>query len=491
MGQVLTPSESARGARTARHGLLLFVSLLIITCAVYPAHGAPEMFQAKQPTIAEQNRLVPPKEALHGADWLKAQGVQQGLDQLDLGADSKGHPIKFEISSDGEGVQIRLSGSQLENAFAADKANGGIVAKLKKKNDTAKGASGLTVADLFGPKFAAYDPENRGTAEAKGRGFGLGKFAKLNELAGGGRDHYLKGSNLYPSDLRTIEQNAPVIKLLAEGKSDEANKLYSSMHTSVADADLGTSDPAKIALIQKLNGAMDNLTAQEQSGAKTLHFKAENSSIVAHLDDSQTANIDKVLQTMGPDKLFETGSSISSQEIEQFSGPLKIAIDTGDAQKVGAYQKYKGLNDLNLPRRSGNEIPVAPSTDSSPQRATPSAPVNSAAKESAPAATATPADTPGEPVRVSAEEAEKLLISRPQPCYQMLAKASRVQGAVKLEFTVTVDGTVKDVKVLSGHPLLKDCAGGSVEKSKYRPYLVNGQQTAMRTTTEIVFRLNQ
>jgi hypothetical protein len=59
--------------------------------------------QAQQPSVVEQNRVVPPRDAINGADWLKMQSVQQGLDQLDLGADSKGHPIKFEISKDGAG----------------------------------------------------------------------------------------------------------------------------------------------------------------------------------------------------------------------------------------------------------------------------------------------------------------------------------------------------------------------------------------------------
>jgi hypothetical protein len=348
--------------------LLLFVSL----CVGSQAMPGP---QAQPPTVVEQSRVVSPKDAVNGADWLKAQGVQQGLDQMDLGADKNGKPIKFEISKDGEGVQIKLTGSGLDNSLAADKTGGGIMGKLghKKEND-AKGASGLTITDLLGPKFTSYDPENRGSMEEKSTSRTLSNFAKLNELAGGGKDHYLKGTNLYPSDLRIIEQNAPVIKLLAEGKSDEANKLYSSMHTSDSDADLGTSDPAKIALIQKANATMDNLTAQEQTGAKTLHFKAESGNIVAHLDDQQTSNMDKVLQDMGQEKLFETGkvtyakdasgkgvvtidSSISSGDIDQASGPLKIAIDTGDAKKVEAYQKFKGLNDLNLPKRSSNETP--------------------------------------------------------------------------------------------------------------------------------------
>jgi hypothetical protein len=167
--------------------------------------------------------------------------------------------------------------------------------------------------------------------------------------------------------VRTIEQNAPVIKLLAEGKSDDANRLYSSLRASAADADLGTSDPAKLALIQKLNATMDNLTDQEQARVRTLHFRAENANIIAHLDEQQTANMDKVLQSMSPDKLFGTGkvtytkdgdkstvaidSTISSQDIDQVSGPIKIAVDTGDATKIAAYQKYKGLNDLNIPKR--------------------------------------------------------------------------------------------------------------------------------------------
>jgi hypothetical protein len=344
---------------------VLALFLLVSFCLGSQAMPAP---QAQQPSVVEQNRVVSPRDAVNGADWLKGQGVQQGLDQLDLGADLKGHPIKFEISKDGEGVQIRLTGSRLDNALAADKAGGGIMGKLKKKSNDAKGASGVTVTDLLGPKFTAYNPENKTSMEEKSVGHGLGALAKVSALAGGGKDDYLKGTNLYPSDLRTIEQNAPVIKLLADGNSDDANKLYSSLHTNAADADLGTSDPAKLALIQKINATMDNLTAQEQSGARTLHFKAENGNIVTHLDDQQTANMDKVLQSMTPDQLFATGkvtytkdagnkgmvavdSTSSSQDIDQVSGPLKIAVDTGDAKKVAAYQKYKGLNDLNLPKR--------------------------------------------------------------------------------------------------------------------------------------------
>jgi len=329
-----------------------------------PANALPTP-QAHQPSIVEQNRLVSARDSINGADWLKEQGVQSGLDQLDLGADSKGKPIKFQTTSDGTGVQIKLTGSGLDNTLAGDKKSGPLW--NRKKND-AKGTSGLTITDLLGPKFAPYDPESKSSMEERSASRSTSIYAKVNELTGGGKDHYLKGTNLYPSDLRTIEQNAPVIKLLAAGKSDEATKLYATIHVNASDSDLGTSDPAKVALIQSLNTTMDNLTAQEQTGAKTLHFKAENGNVISHLDDQQTANIDKVLQSMGPEKLFKTGqvtytkdpnsrglvaidSSISSQDVSNPLAYLKIAIDTGDTKKVEAYQKYKGLNDLNLPKR--------------------------------------------------------------------------------------------------------------------------------------------
>jgi hypothetical protein len=338
-------------------------------------HAGPGMAapQAQKPSVVEQSRLVSPKDAINGADWLKAEGIPQGLDQLDFGADEKGRPIKFQFSGNrdsgnGGGIQIKLTGSGLDTALVGDKANSGIMGKFRKKNDSAKGASGLTVTDLFGPHFARSDQESKGSAAAESANKTTGNLSKLNQMLGGGKDHYLVGTNLYPPDLRILEQNAPVIKLLAEGKPDEANKLYSSLHAGDAGADLGTSDPTKLALIQNVNATMDDLTNQEQTGAKTLHFKAEGGNIVAHLDDQQTANIDTVLQSMGSDSLFGTGqftyqkdaagkglvavgSSISSSDAAKAAAPLKIAIDTGDAKQVKAYQKYKGLNDLNLPKR--------------------------------------------------------------------------------------------------------------------------------------------
>ena len=61
--------------------------------------------------------------------------------------------IKSEISKDGEGVQIRLTGSGLDIDPAGDKTGGGIMGNFRKNSKVAKGASDLNIADSFGAKF--------------------------------------------------------------------------------------------------------------------------------------------------------------------------------------------------------------------------------------------------------------------------------------------------------------------------------------------------
>jgi TonB family protein len=55
------------------------------------------------------------------------------------------------------------------------------------------------------------------------------------------------------------------------------------------------------------------------------------------------------------------------------------------------------------------------------------------------------------------------------PRYPALASRMRVQGKVKLKATVESDGSVSDVKVVSGHNLLAGVAANAVKDWKYEP----------------------
>jgi TonB family protein len=67
-----------------------------------------------------------------------------------------------------------------------------------------------------------------------------------------------------------------------------------------------------------------------------------------------------------------------------------------------------------------------------------------------------------------AQEGRKL-ISQPAPAYPEVAKHARLSGTVKVEVLIAPDGTVKNVRVIGGHPLFVDATLEALKKWKYAP----------------------
>ena len=84
---------------------------------------------------------------------------------------------------------------------------------------------------------------------------------------------------------------------------------------------------------------------------------------------------------------------------------------------------------------------------------------------------------------------EGVLVRKIDPIYPPLARTMRLEGAVKLQATVAEDGTVRDVKVVSGPPMLAHAAQEAVTRWRYRPFLLNGKPVAMRTEIKVDFKL--
>jgi TonB family protein len=63
------------------------------------------------------------------------------------------------------------------------------------------------------------------------------------------------------------------------------------------------------------------------------------------------------------------------------------------------------------------------------------------------------------------------------PVYPAIAAKMRVEGTVKLDATIDQDGTVLDVKVVSGHALLAAAAVDAVKKWKYETGSAKSIQT--------------
>src|SRR5271166_3897849 len=104
--------------------------------------------------------------------------------------------------------------------------------------------------------------------------------------------------------------------------------------------------------------------------------------------------------------------------------------------------------------------------------------------------TAVPQLAPSKVIRVSTGVSEGMLIRRIQPTYPPLARQARIQGAVILEAIIGTDGSITNLHVVSGHPMLVSAAVEAVKQWKYRPYLLNGQPVEVQTQVQVNFRLD-
>jgi protein TonB len=93
-------------------------------------------------------------------------------------------------------------------------------------------------------------------------------------------------------------------------------------------------------------------------------------------------------------------------------------------------------------------------------------------------------------VRVSQGVSEGLLLHKVTPNYPPLAKQARIQGSVVLQATIGKDGSIQNLHVLSGHPMLTQSAIDAVKQWKYKPYLLNGDAVEVETTVQVNFTLS-
>jgi protein TonB len=84
---------------------------------------------------------------------------------------------------------------------------------------------------------------------------------------------------------------------------------------------------------------------------------------------------------------------------------------------------------------------------------------------------------------------ESKLIKKVEPVYPELAKRARVSGVVILQVTVDEEGSVTELRVLRGHPLLDEEAKRAVQQWKYSPTLLNGEPVPVIATVTVIFNL--
>jgi protein TonB len=93
-------------------------------------------------------------------------------------------------------------------------------------------------------------------------------------------------------------------------------------------------------------------------------------------------------------------------------------------------------------------------------------------------------------VRVSQGVSQGLLIRKVQPNYPPLARQARIQGNVVLTAEISKDGSIENLRLVSGHPMLAPAAIEAVKQWKYKPYFLNGEPVEVETQVTVIFSLS-
>jgi TonB family protein len=94
------------------------------------------------------------------------------------------------------------------------------------------------------------------------------------------------------------------------------------------------------------------------------------------------------------------------------------------------------------------------------------------------------------PPYVPAEVMEGLLTHKIDPIYPEAARQANVQGVVILEAVIGTDGTVVDLRAISGPEELASAALDAVKWWRFQPYRTNGQPVEVETRLAVDFRRN-
>jgi protein TonB len=103
---------------------------------------------------------------------------------------------------------------------------------------------------------------------------------------------------------------------------------------------------------------------------------------------------------------------------------------------------------------------------------------------------AVPPVAPPAPIRAGGDIRPPLKVRNVIPPYPEVARAARIQGDVVLDCTISDEGRVVDVKILSGPIPLQAAAVDAVRQWLYRPTLLNGVPVPVVMTVTVHFALD-
>jgi TonB family protein len=216
------------------------------------------------------------------------------------------------------------------------------------------------------------------------------------------------------------------------------------------------------------------------AAAAVLHDKPQPAILQPPAQPVQTMGTLKIIDMSSlPDELrTQLQEKLAHYQGQPFSGQLMERL-TREAQDIDRHLVFRTSpirsdnGELNLSLR----ISLPPSMPSA---------VTAAAETPAPAAEGS---VPGR-IRVGGNVQQLKLVEQPRPIYPPLAKQARIQGVVRLNAIIAKDGTIANLTVIAGHPLLVPAAIEAVRHWVYSTTLLNGEPVEVETVIDVNFTLS-
>jgi protein TonB len=172
-------------------------------------------------------------------------------------------------------------------------------------------------------------------------------------------------------------------------------------------------------------------------------------------------------------------SRANSNPLKIYQAPPRSILSLSELPAIDAVDappSYTGSPDVGVPGGTGtptlmNQIFVPPQAKPMPRAA----------------------DSPIAPTKrmpVGGDVQAAKLLKKVIPAYPPLARQARVSGTVQLIGVIAKDGTIQQLQVVSGHPLLVKAALDAVRQWIYRPTLLNGQAVEVIAPIDVIFSLS-
>jgi len=95
------------------------------------------------------------------------------------------------------------------------------------------------------------------------------------------------------------------------------------------------------------------------------------------------------------------------------------------------------------------------------------------------------------PITVTSDVQAAKLLRKVIPVYPRLAIAAHISGTVRLMGVVAKDGTVQQIRVISGPALLVEAALDAVRQWVYRPTMLNDKPVEVIAPIDVIFTLSR